>query len=304
MAGGSAQIIDGAATVSGWFMPDRTRYFSDVEGARPIGDQLGDVTLPAPDLTREGVVQELRAELPSGPVDPAVMVHTWVGADRPTIVIHHGNNERPFAFGASAKNSLGKALATPPAPGVNLVLVRAPFHAGTLRGYLGEVRRLDRFAALLATSVQTVEAVVHALKKRGSGPVAITGISLGGWVTNLHRAFHGSAELYVPVFAGAALSDVFLATPYRRMTSRAALTRPQEVQRVLDFETQFSAVDAADVKPLLARHDAYIRFERQRPIYGDRHVAVLDKGHITGSLSAKALRAHVLDAVDSVSKEP
>ena len=65
-------------------------------------------------------------------------------------------------------------------------------------------------AMLLSVSVKLIEALVQYLKSEGNGKIMVLGISLGGWVTNLHRSFYNSADIYVPIFAGAALGEVFV----------------------------------------------------------------------------------------------
>jgi hypothetical protein len=296
MTGRGHAFLDRASTASGLLMRDRSKYFAETLDSATIAEHLDAITVEPFPVTSAGV-HELRATSAVGVLDPACLVARWAGPDRPSLIIHHGNNERPFAFGRSAKNFLGKALLLPEPPDANVYVLRAAFHAGTLRQYMREIRSLERFVALLATSTALVEGVVDAVRAAGSPRVVVSGLSLGGWVTNLHRAHHGTADAYVPVFAGAALAEVFLSTPYRRLTSRRALAQPERLREVLTFEDDFMAVASDDVFPLMARYDQYIDLDRQRRCYGDRPVAVLDKGHVTGGLDAAALRAHVLGHV-------
>jgi hypothetical protein len=292
MTGRAHGLADQAATVSGWFLPDRSRYFSASLDSAPFEDHLAAVELDPFPLTDEGV-HPLRASTLVGELDPAVSVARWLGPDRPSLVLHHGNNERPFDLGRTAKNTLGKAVLLPEPPPVNVLVLRAPFHAGSLRQYLQEIRSLDRFVAMLATSVGLMDALVDRLHAAGSDRVVLAGLSLGGWAVNLHRAHRGTADAYVPIFAGAALAAVFLDTPYRRLTSRRARRDPDRLRSTLNFEERFERVATPDVFPLLARYDRYIDLERQRSCYGTTPVAVIEKGHVTGGLDATALRAHV-----------
>jgi pimeloyl-ACP methyl ester carboxylesterase len=132
------------------------------------------------------------------------------------------------------------------------------------------------------------------LRAQGTGKIVVAGISLGGWVTNLHFSLYGRMDEYRPLFAGAALDHLFTDTIYRRLTCREARENPQALRRVLNFEPAFQAREGQSVFPLLARHDQYIRFERQRRIYANGQLAVLEKGHITGTMDTKAIRAHRL----------
>jgi hypothetical protein len=292
MAGRGHGLADQAATVSGLFLPDRSKYFSASLDSAPFEDHLAAVAVDPIPVTDEGV-HPLRASTLVGELDPAVLVARWVGPHRPSLVLHHGNNERPFDLGRTAKNTLGKAVLLPEPPPVNVFVLRAPFHAGSLRRYLREIRSLDRFVAMLATSVGLMDALVDRLHAAGSDRVVLAGLSLGGWAVNLHRAHRGTADAYVPIFAGAALAEVFLDTPYRRLTSRRARQDPDRLRAVLDFEERFERVATSDVCPLLARYDRFVDLERQRPCYGSNPVAVIDRGHVTGGLDATALRVHV-----------
>jgi hypothetical protein len=292
MAARAHGFADQAATVSGWFLPDRSKYFSASLDSAPFEDHLAAVGVAPFPVTDEGV-HPLHASTLVGELDPAVLVAQWVGPDRASLVLHHGNNERPFDLGRAAKNTLGKALLLPEPPPVNVFVLRAPFHAGSLRQYLQEIRSLDRFVAMLATSVALMDALVDQLHAAGSDRVVLTGLSLGGWAVNLHRAHRGTADAYVPIFAGAALAEVFLDTPYRRLTSRRARQDPARLRAALNFEERFGHVTTPDVFPLLARYDRYIDLERQRSCYGTNPVAILDRGHVTGGLDATALRTHV-----------
>lgn len=293
MTGRGHALVDHAATVSGLFLPDRTRYFAASVDSEPFAAQLAAIEHDPVPVTEEGV-HLVRARTPVGDLDPAVMVAHWGRPDLPTLVLHHGNNERPFAFGRTAKNLLGKAMLVPEPPPANVLLVRAPFHGGTLRAYLRAMGELERFVAMLATSVAVMDRLVDQLRAAGCDRVVLAGLSLGGWAVNLHRAHRDTADVYLPIFAGAALAEVFLDSAYRRLTSRRALAEPEKLRTVLNFEERFAAVTTRNVFPLLARYDQYIAFDRQRPGYGDHPVAVVDEGHVTGGLDAAALRAHVL----------
>lgn len=288
--------LDRMTTLSGLMLPDRRKYFAESTHGASVAEHLADLSVERPSVSREGV-QELRARTRVGVLDPACLVARWCGPDRPSLILHHGNNERPFAFDRTAKNVLGRAILTPEPPDVNVVLLRAPFHAASLREYMGAMGSIDRFIAMLATSVELAEQVIRSLRAAGSPQVALAGVSLGGWVVNLHRTHHNTADTYLPVFAGAALAEVFLTSSYRRLTSRRALAQPARVRALLNFDDAFAAVPDANVIALLARYDQYIDYERQRSCYGSHPVTGLRRGHVTGSLGLVALREHVLSHV-------
>jgi hypothetical protein len=142
-----------------------------------------------------------------------------------------------------------------------------------------------------------VEALVEYARAQGSPRVVVAGTSLGGWVTNLHRAYFNSADAYRPLLAGTAMEDVFLAGAYREKASDVALCNPNVLVEALNLERAFMAVPDGNVYPLLARYDQVVRYDRQRASYGDHPVAVIERGHMTGIASSHLLRAHILGAL-------
>ncbi|WP_306438846.1 hypothetical protein [Natronococcus pandeyae] len=147
---------------------------------------------------------------------------------------------------------------------------------------------------MLAASAALIEALAKRTRERTEAPVVASGISLGGWAINLHRACFGAVDRYVPIFAGAALGELFVSSVYRKLAGEPARRRPERLRAVLDFEEAFRAIGADDCEPLLARYDRIIEFDRQRPSYDGLPVAVLNKGHVTGALATTALREHVV----------
>lgn len=176
---------------------------------------------------------------------------------------------------------------------INLIAVSVPFNL-SLSEYLYGIGHLERFVFLLASSVQVTECLGDWLRAQGTGRIVVSGISLGGWVTNLHYSLYGCLDEYRPLFAGAALDHLFTDTVYRKLTSREARDNPKVLRQALNFETAFQSRDSQSVFPLLARHDQYALFERQRRIYADAQLSVLEKGHITGSMDTRSLREHLL----------
>jgi len=147
---------------------------------------------------------------------------------------------------------------------------------------------------MLAASVGLIDALATQASDRTSSPVLASGISLGGWAVNLHRACFDTVDQYVPIFAGAALGQMFVSSVYRKMTDRPAQRRPDYLREVLNFKEEFTAVEAEDCSPLLARYDRIIEHDRQRPSYEGMSLSVLDRGHVTGSLAMDRLREYVL----------
>ena len=275
----------------------RRRYFSQSVDSPPLAELLETTHLTLPDIEGEGVY-EVTAETVVGRLDPAFRLAQWLGPEHPTLIYHHGSNERPFEEGRFSKNTFKKVILDHREQfAANLIALRAPWHR-SLRTYMERVTELRSFAAMLAVSVQMVEALQAWSRAQGSPRVLVAGISLGGWVTNLHRAYRNTADIYAPMLAGAALDELFVSSAYRRLTGEAARQNPERVRHALNFEEAFAAVPVANVFALLARHDRIIVYERQRQSYGDHPITVLDKGHTTATLDADALSRFLLAQLD------
>jgi pimeloyl-ACP methyl ester carboxylesterase len=213
-------LADHATAVAGSLLTGGGRLFADSVESPPVGVMIEHVAVGVPTLDGEGTY-ELTAETPVGTLDTAVVVAQWVDPSAPTIVYHHGSGESPLADGRFATNTFrdvfldGGEVVDEFDGEVNLVAIRAPYHDLSTREYARALRDLERFVAMLAISVAVVDEVVTQLA--GSGPVSVAGISLGGWVTTLHRTYRNTATGYVPLLAGGRLGDLFVNSGYRRM---------------------------------------------------------------------------------------
>jgi predicted esterase YcpF (UPF0227 family) len=294
-------FLDHYTVLAGALVAGRRKFFSQSLESPIFSEILETTSLQLPEIRGEGIY-EAPAETPVGVLDPAFYVAQWLGDDYPTLIYHHGNNERPFDFGVFSKNSFKHVvLAQREQFAANLIALRAPYHQ-SLTHYMGQITHLVNFAAMLAVSVQMMEALQVRIREQGSASVMVTGISLGGWVTNLHRAFYNSADLYAPMLAGAALDEVFTTSAYRRLTGELALSKPEQVRHVLNFEAQFASVNTDNVFPLLARHDQIIVYNRQKQCYGERSMTVLEKGHTTAALAYGSLRDFLLARLQQTSQ--
>lgn len=287
-------LIDNLAVQLSALVLGRYKFFSaSIESPR-LADQFETTKLQLPRIEGAGVY-EVSAGTLVGHLTPAFCIVQWLGEEYTTILWHHGNAERPFEFQWFSHTSFKQIFlqASEPFP-ANLVALAGPFHRRSPISYAEQLRDLAKFVAMLTVSTRLVEALITYLKARTNSRVMVAGISLGGWVTNLHRAFYNTADLYVPLLAGAALDEVFTASLYRNLTGRLARENPRRLRAVLNFEPEFARVRDDNVFPLLARHDQIIHFERHRVCYGNRPIMILEKGHITASLAHHALRTHLL----------
>ena len=275
----------------------RRPFFARSLESVPIGDAVAESRCE-PFAFEDAGVREVTVETPAGPLEAGYLAWRWLGDDRPTLIHHHGSGEDPFDFGRFGSNSFGRLFATDDwTVPVNLIAIRAPFHGGSTREYTHAAGDLESVVSMLAASATLLEELRGRLVERGCPAVFSSGISLGGWVTTLHRAFYGGCDRYVPVFAGAAVGEVFTSSIYRKLVAERARARPGTVRDALDFEAASRAVDADDCDPLLARYDRIVELDRQRGGYAGLSLSILEKGHVTGALATDTLRAHVARSI-------
>nr|WP_319475082.1 alpha/beta hydrolase family protein [uncultured Sphaerochaeta sp.] len=275
----------------------RHTWFNKSIMSPTFDEQFDSINLVIPEFKEAGYY-EVKGTYPGGMLDPAFHVVQFIGWDKPTLIYHHGNNEQPFNYGHVAKNTFKTViLSNKDQFDANIINIRAPFHHNGMRQYLEKIGYLSEFTAMLSASVKLVEQLVETLKLKGNGKVVVSGVSLGGWVTNLHRSYFNSADTYIPMFAGAALDELFLSSYYRKLSSSLVRTNPEEITRILNFEEQFKSCHKSNVYPLMARYDQIIEYERQRRCYGSTPINIIDKGHITGALASHLLSEHVLSAM-------
>jgi hypothetical protein len=293
------ELIDAATISMSGLLLRNSRFFSQSISSAPIGDVVSGTAIDIEKIRTQGV-QEVSASTPIGEFRAAYLVTQWRGPDAPTLLYHHGSGEQPFDFGRFSSNSFRRLFGTDGGPDVNLIVLRAPFHDGSNREYIQAMDTLGNFVGMLATSATLIEALTEQVRDTGCPATLAAGISLGGWVVNLHRAYYGGVDRYVPIFAGAQLGEMFVSSIYRKLVAEAALTNPEVLRNVLDFGDDFADVNSDDCDPLLARYDRIIEFERQRSAYEGFDVTILEKGHITGSLATDALRNHIQQSISEM----
>lgn len=293
------ELVDVGTIMLSSVLLRNSKFFSRSIESPPIGEVVAGTQVPALGSAgfAEGRVRSIPVETPVGSYEAAYLPWQWRGPDHPTLLYHHGSGEQPFDFGRFSANSFRRLFDTSDKsfPG-NVVALRAPFHDHSSRAYARSMGALGNFVGMLASSTALVEALRRRLDD-AAGSLVVSGISLGGWVTNLHRAFHGSADRYAPIFAGAALGEMFVSSVYRRMSGSRARDHPQRLRSVLDFEEAFRGVAAPECSPLLARYDRIIEFDRQKAAYAGMDVSVLEKGHVTGSLATGPIRGWLIEQV-------
>lgn len=290
------RLLDHLSVTLSVIMTGQKKFFRDDTACANFPEILGAIGLDGGSIRGEGR-QEVQAKGPAETIDPAYLVAQWLGPDWPTLIYHHGNGERPFDFGPLTKNTFNRiVMKHRQVFKANLIVLRAPWHQ-SLRVYLDRIGRLQAFVTMLATSVLLAEHLIQDLRARGSPRIVLCGASLGGWVTNLHRAHFDTADVYAPIMAGAALDEVFITSAFRRLVGPAGRRNPDDLRRVLNFEREFATRTRPNVQALLMRHDAFIDYHRQVRCYDPAKATVLDKGHTTGALSFSEMRSFLLSSL-------
>ncbi|MFO7731366.1 MAG: hypothetical protein R6V86_11455 [Spirochaetia bacterium] len=213
----------------------------------------------------------------------------WAGPGARSIIYHHGSGETKYA------DRIRKiAAAMGGKESLNIIAVSVPFNS-SMKEYLYGVGRLDRFAFMLASSVRLTEEIVGYLKSLGVEHIACAGMSLGGWITNLHHSYYNSCSEYLPIFAGAAPDHLFSETIYSKLLAKAVRS-PENLRRIteaLNFEQDFTQQSNDKVHPCMARYDQFIHFDRQTGIYRPEQVRILERGHVTGAAARSKLARHL-----------
>lgn len=290
-------FLDKLTVVVGSMIAGKKKFFANSLQSPSFEDQVTAVRLECPPIAGK-VTYEVPAKNLVGDLDPAFQVAQWKGIDCPTIIYHHGNNEHPFDFRKSAKNTFYHILInTNDTIEANLIVVRAPFHNTSLKQYQNRMVDLSNFTAMMATSVKMNEEIIKEIRKVTTKPIITSGISLGGWVTNLHRGLSNTSTAYAPLMAGAFLGELFLKSKFRKMTSELALNNPEEIRRVLNFNDIFQKQDSQNLFPLLSKYDQFIEYDVQKEGYRGYPLRTIECGHISGAMKATALRCHLLSVL-------
>ncbi len=272
------------------------KYFRDGRDSAPLATHL-QATAYGELLGLSDMPDELEMEVDTaaGRLTAVVRRERWRGSDAPAVIYHHGASEIPYDYGFSRIFPADDARCRR----LNLFAVRAPWHSSRADFAHGNAD-LQRWMAMLAASVTLLELLVSALRTEGVGTIALSGSSLGGFVTNLHHVFYDSADLYLPMLAGLAMDEAFLDSIYARAVVRLDEEERQLIRRLLNFSDEFSRCDSDHVFPLLARYDRILTWKRQSASYGGLAVQTLEKGHTTGAIAYDDLRDHVFRNLDGL----
>jgi hypothetical protein len=287
-------LIDNITAVAGSWLSGGNKFFSASIDSPSFGFFFQDIRLELPDISEEKTI-EISAKTPVGDLDTAVKTEKWIGFDYPTIIYHHGNNERSMDYSNKTKNVFWNIFVKARNEfDANILVVRAPFHNSTLKVYQEKITRLDNFMAMISVSVMMNQAIISQLREKGCSNIITTGVSLGGWVCNLHRSYFNTSDIYIPVMAGSFLGELFLQSKYRKLTSVRALQNADIIREKLNFDTSFSKNTDQNIFPLLAVHDQFILYSLEKNSYEEYPLEKIDAGHVTGALQTHIIRGHIL----------
>jgi hypothetical protein len=289
--------IDRLVTAIGGLYGDGAKFFGENTATPPISDIISQLDLRfAPP---EGG-DEVRIPVSHGAITETARYRVVHADDTPveTLIYHHGSGEIDYAA------RLARVTPHLVPRSRRVIAVSVPDNE-SMRSYVTATRDLHRWTFLLASSVRLTEELVAWIRRIDGGGstaggstdghrIVCAGISLGGWVTNLHHAYFDSCDAYRPIFAGAAPDHLFTDTIYRKMLARSAgPDAGAAIRRAINFETAFAKRCNENVVACMARHDQFVRLDRQRGIYRPGNVRILEKGHITGAMAYRELAAHL-----------
>jgi len=296
-------FFDNLTANIGSLISGRQKFFAESTDSLTFEELIRSTEVSVPEINSEGTYEILATSKIVRELDPAFRVEKWIGIDHPSIIYHHGNNERPFDYRKRAKNSFMNIFVKDRDKfNENLIVVRAPFHDGSLKEYQEKMMHLENFMAMIPASVKLNESIIAVLRNKSNAPVITCGISLGGWATNLHRSYYNSSTVYVPLLAGTFLGELFLKSKYRKLASNLVFQQPEKIRQLMNFHDDFMKVMAGNVYPLLAIYDRYIEYDVQKKSYEGHPVKTIGNGHVTGSLNTVALRDHILEVLQNSKK--
>lgn len=275
----------------------KRRIFSKSIESPSFSELMKLINLKVPKIKGEGIY-EVEAETPSGKMMPAFKVQKWLGNEYPTIIYHHGNSEKPFKIKRFARNTFFKIFIDVKVPvKANLIALCSPMHRIPAKEYKDKLAELTNFTASFAVMAKLVEDLVSQIKQSSKKPVIVSGISFGGFVTNLHRAFFNSADIYIPMLAGSSMEKIFFESGFHELVSDFAHQNPEKIKKVLNFDNEFMSVKERNLFPLLGKYDQFIRLESHLECYGDHPVNIIKNGHITTAFCPRKMRNHIFKRI-------
>ena len=290
-------LLDRLGAAVGGLVYRNHRFFSRCLESVSLREAVPQTKAPVTKLKTSGW-QTVIAEGPAGTFETAYRVVQWTGDRAPVLLYIHGSGENPRAFNRKADNSFYKMFGKNPVPGMNTILLMAPFHEEGQGPYIRALGDMTNYVGMLASVTALLDSLSSLLRRQGSPAIYAAGFSLGGWALNLHRAFLGRGiDRYVPICAGAQISPIFTDSPYRVMIDPDARRQCGTLRKLLDFEEAFTANQSDNCHPMLFRYDQLVRLGDQAGAYRHMDLNITEKGHFTGQSDTEAMRRHILASI-------
>jgi len=285
--------VDRAGIAIGALTTKKYRYFSDNIDSPRVSEIMESLDMQLPEITGEGYYP-FRINWEEKKLEGAYFVEQWLSDNHPAIIYHHGAAEGSYDFSfkriiASRKKEIQG----------NLIAIQAPYNQSN-KEFLESIRDIANYTSMLATSVMIIDGLIEQLRKRGCPKTLVTGLSLGGFVTNLHFAYRNTADEYRPIFAGGKMSDAFLYSAYSRITAPYAKDHPNALEGILDFEKDMKRKDQHKLFPMLGEQDQIVRLEVQKNSYPSAEIRTVPYGHATGSIRFGMLREYILEGLNNM----
>jgi hypothetical protein len=223
-----------------------------------------------------------------GDLSAAIHVVAAGHSDSPVLVFHHDFGDNPptramkAAFGGRRADDLA------------VYVVEAPFHDHP-RARRTASRSLAAHLAMQAVSVAATEQLLRASRVAQAPLRIVAGYGQGGFVTNRHHMIHDSADLYIPLMAGTAEAELFLAG---LPSSPRAKRQPEQLRDRLNFDEDWRERDHRNVFPVLGSADSVNLFTPQARSYDKTPIEVWPVSHTVGEETAERIRAKILRHVD------
>jgi hypothetical protein len=291
-------LLDRIGASFGAFVYKNNRFFSEAIETKPLREVVPKTSIEVNNIEHNGW-QQVNATSPIGQFTAKYLVYDWKGYNVPTIFFIHGSGEQPHKFDRFSSNSFRKIFTKKFDVNANIILLMAPFHDGSQSDYIKALDSLNNYIGMLATTTGLLDALALRLKLDGlQGNTFAVGISLGGWVVNLHRTyFSENIDTYIPMIAGTRLHDVFLTSSYSKLTASTALKNAENLKDILDFEKDFLDNNEKNCFPLLARFDKLVELDVQKQGYKDIVIKIIEKGHFTGMEASSEFRDHIKSVI-------
>ncbi len=297
------QLLDRLTCRVGAVAAGQKKFFAKSIGKEAFKEVILSIQMDLPEIQGEGEYKVM-GRTDKKEITGDFMVYQWLGKDYPTLIYHHGNNEQPFNFGKTAKNTFRDIIKNRKDQlQANVILLRAPFHDQGLKAYTEKLTEGENFITMLAFSAVMADRLVKVLKEKTQKPVAVAGFSLGGWVTNLHKTYFDTADAYIPMAAGALLGELFITSPYRALAGEPALEDPKELRRTMNFQEDFLMKSQDNIYPLLGEYDQIIEYPVQSASYPDCLINKVEKGHVTAATDGELLFNHIQKSLQQMESQ-